>query len=36
LKGNIADEIPPNLSPIAIFTLVVAAIAIWYYRETQD
>jgi ABC-2 type transport system permease protein len=36
LKGNTAGEILPNLWPIAVFTLVVAAIAIWHYRETLD
>jgi ABC-2 type transport system permease protein len=36
LKGNTASEILPNLWPIAVFTLVVGAIAIWYYRETLD
>jgi ABC-2 type transport system permease protein len=36
LKGNTAGEILPNLWPIALFTLAVAAIAIWYYRETLD
>jgi ABC-2 type transport system permease protein len=36
LKGNGAPEILPELWPIAAFTLVVAAIAIWSYRETLD
>jgi len=36
LKGNSTAEIVPQLWPIAAFTLVIAAIAIWYYRETLD
>jgi ABC-2 type transport system permease protein len=36
LKGNGAAEIIPELWPIALFTLVVAAVAIWFYRETLD
>ena len=36
LKGNTGAEILPNLWPIAVFTLIVAAIAIWYYREKVD
>jgi ABC-2 type transport system permease protein len=36
LKANGAPEILPELWPIAAFTLVVAAIAIWSYRETLD
>jgi hypothetical protein len=36
LKGNTGAEILPNLWPIAVFTLIVAAIAIWYYREKLD
>ncbi len=36
LKGNTAAEILPELWPIAAFTLVVGAIAIWCYRETLD
>jgi ABC-2 type transport system permease protein len=36
LKGNGAAEILPDLWPIAAFTLVVAAVAIWSYRETLD
>jgi ABC-2 type transport system permease protein len=36
LKGNGASEILPELWPIAAFTLVVAAVAIWSYRETLD
>jgi hypothetical protein len=31
-----AGALVSNLWPIAIFTLVVAAIVIWYYRETRD
>jgi ABC-2 type transport system permease protein len=36
LKGNGAADIWPELWPIALFTLVVAVIAIWFYRETLD
>jgi ABC-2 type transport system permease protein len=36
LKGNAASDILPDLWPIAAFTLVVAAVAIWSYRETLD
>jgi ABC-type multidrug transport system permease subunit len=36
LKGNGVAEILPELWPIAAFTIVTAAIAIWYYRETLD
>ena len=36
LKGNGGMAIVPELWPIAAFTLVVGAIAIWSYRETLD
>ena len=36
LKGNGLPEIAPELWPIAAFTLVVAIVAIWSYRETLD
>jgi ABC-2 type transport system permease protein len=36
LKGNSSAEIMPELWPILAFTLVVAAVAVWYYRETLD
>jgi len=36
LKGNGAAQILPELWPIAAFTFVVGAIAIWSYRETLD
>jgi ABC transporter DrrB family efflux protein len=36
LKGNGFAEIVPELWPIAVFTLVVAVIATWSYRETID
>jgi len=36
LKGNGAAEILPDLWPIAVFTLAVAVVAIWSYRETLD
>ncbi|MFI5011710.1 MAG: ABC transporter permease [Hyphomicrobiales bacterium] len=36
LKGNGIADILPQLWPIAAFTLVVAAVAVWSYRETLD
>jgi len=36
LKGNTGAEILSNLWPIAVFTPIVVAIAIWYYREKVD
>jgi ABC-type multidrug transport system permease subunit len=36
LKGNGLADILPEMWPIAAFTLVVAAIARWSYRETLD
>jgi ABC-2 type transport system permease protein len=36
LKGNGLAEIAPELWPIAAFTVVVAVIATWSYRETLD
>jgi ABC-2 type transport system permease protein len=36
LKGNGLAEIAPDLWPIAVFTLVVAVIAFWSYRQTLD
>jgi ABC-2 type transport system permease protein len=36
LKGNGLVDIMPELWPIAAFTLVVAVIATWSYRETLD
>lgn len=36
LKGNGLAEIAPELWPIVAFTLVIAAIATWCYRETLD
>jgi ABC-2 type transport system permease protein len=36
LKGNGAAEILPELWPIALFTLAIGAVAIWFYRETLD
>jgi ABC-2 type transport system permease protein len=36
LKGNGLTEIAPELWPIVVFTLVVAAIATWCYRVTLD
>jgi ABC-type Na+ efflux pump permease subunit len=36
LKGNTGAEILPSLWPITVFTLIIAAIAIWYYRGKVD
>jgi ABC-2 type transport system permease protein len=36
LKGNGLVAIAPELWPIATFTVVIAAIAVWSYRETLD
>jgi ABC-2 type transport system permease protein len=36
LKGNGAVDIVPELWPIAAFTAVVVAIAVWSYHETLD
>jgi ABC-2 type transport system permease protein len=36
LKGNGLDDILPELWPLALFALVVIAIAVWCYRETLD
>ena len=36
LKGNGLSAIVPELWPIVAFTLVVVAIAVWFYRETLD
>jgi len=36
LKGNGPLDILPELWPIAAFTLVVSAVAVWFYRETLD
>jgi ABC-type multidrug transport system permease subunit len=36
LKGNGLSEILPQLWPIALFTLVTAAVAVAFYRETLD
>ncbi len=36
LKGNGWPEILPDLWPIAVFTLAVAVVAVWSYRETLD
>jgi ABC-type multidrug transport system permease subunit len=36
LKGNGWSEIAPDLWPIALFTLIVVAVAVWFYRETLD
>jgi ABC-type multidrug transport system permease subunit len=36
LKGNGFAEIVPDLWPIAAFTLAVAVVATWSYRETLD
>jgi ABC-2 type transport system permease protein len=36
LKGNGFAEIAPDIWPILVFTLVVAAVATWSYRVTLD
>jgi ABC-2 type transport system permease protein len=36
LKANGAAEILPEMWPIAVFTLAVGALAVWFYRETLD
>jgi hypothetical protein len=36
LKGNGLSDIAPDLWPIAAFTVVVAVVAAWSYRETLD
>jgi ABC-2 type transport system permease protein len=36
LKGSGVPALAPELWPIAAFTLIVTAIAIWSYRETLD
>jgi ABC-2 type transport system permease protein len=36
LKGNGVGAIAPELWPIALFTFVVIAAAVWSYRETLD
>ena len=36
LKGNGVPEIMPELWPMALFTVAVIGLAIWFYRETLD
>jgi ABC-2 type transport system permease protein len=36
LKGSGFSEILPEVWPIMLFTGLVAAIGIWFYRETLD
>jgi predicted membrane chloride channel (bestrophin family) len=36
LKGNGLPQITPELWPMALFTLAVVALAVWFYRETLD
>ena len=36
LKGNGVQEILPELWPIALFTLVIIGVAVYFYRETLD
>jgi ABC-2 type transport system permease protein len=36
LKGNGWSEIAPDLWPIALFTLCMIILAVWFYRETLD
>jgi ABC-2 type transport system permease protein len=36
LKGNLLADILPELWPIALFTVAVVVVAVWFYRETLD
>jgi ABC-2 type transport system permease protein len=36
LKGSGVPALAPELWPIAAFTLIVTAVAVWSYRETLD
>jgi ABC-type multidrug transport system permease subunit len=36
LKGNGVADILPEIWPIAVFTLAITLIAVWFYRETLD
>jgi ABC-2 type transport system permease protein len=36
LKGNSTAEILPELWPMAVFMVVVVALAVWFYRETLE
>ncbi len=36
LKGNGWSEIAPDVWPMALFTLGVVTVAVWFYRETLD
>jgi len=36
IKGNSPPDIVPELWPIALFMVVVIAIAVWCYRETLE
>ena len=36
LKGNGLPQITPELWPMALFTVAVVALAVWFYRETLD
>jgi ABC-2 type transport system permease protein len=36
LKGSSFVDIAPQLWPIALFTVGVSALAVWFYRETLD
>jgi ABC-2 type transport system permease protein len=36
LKGNHLADILPELWPIALFTVAVVVVAVWFYRETLD
>jgi ABC-2 type transport system permease protein len=36
LKGNLLADILPELWPIALFTVAVVLVAVWFYRETLD
>ncbi len=36
LKGNGVYDILPDLWPIALFTVVILGVAVWFYRSTLD
>ena len=36
LKGNGMGDILPEIWPIAVFTLAITLVAVWFYRETLD
>jgi ABC-type multidrug transport system permease subunit len=36
LKGNGMGDILPEIWPIAVFTLAITLVAVWFYRDTLD